>query len=70
MTDHLIIHNDCGLPIELCICPTATIESVQCECGGIVGKTHIPFRDCEVCEGEGHYLLITGDTNPIEIKDD
>ena len=48
--DDLIIHTECGLPIELCECPSATIKPIECEdCNG---------DGCEECEGYGHLIQI------------
>ena len=53
-----IIHTECGLPVEFCICPTSTITHHTC----------CDDKDCEMCEGLGEYFIMD-DVPPIEIKD-
>lgn len=68
-----IIHDDCDLPIELCVCPTVTWEHHKCElCEGFgtvpMEPGGVRMTKCYKCEGFGEYSVATGDIHPLEIK--
>jgi len=54
----MIVHNTCGLPVEFCKCPDATMIHHDCEICGGEGRHGLAYWVCWKCEGEGEYFEI------------
>jgi len=58
-----IVHDACGLPVEFCECPDATMIHHDCEiCDGTGEVEQLApkhkFERCPKCDGEGEYFEI------------